>query len=543
MTLLQYLGAGMVSDLTSYFSIAYMAVFAPICLVLYSLMPKKFKKYFLLIASVIFFWLISGTLVAYLGFAVLMIHYAGLWIERIGLSRDAALAEVEKPERKALKKKYKNRQRGVVIFSAVLLFGILLTLKYSGFFMGNVNTLLGMIKPDLKLEIPKYLMPIGISFYTMQAMSYVFDVYRGTIKADTNILRLALYMSFFPQIVEGPICRYGETAEQLWNVEGIKYKNLCFGLQRFLFGLMKKIVVADRLNTLVSTLYQSYDKYPGGFIIVAAVCYTAQLYMDFSGTMDAVIGTAEIFGVTMPENFKRPFFSRTISEFWKRWHVTLGAWLKDYIFYPVTMSKPMKNLTSSARKKLGNHFGPLLAGSIALFCVWIINGLWHGSAWNFIFFGMYHFALILLGNICEPLVRAINTKLRINPESKPYKAMQIIRTCILVCIGEMFFRANELRGGFSMLKRLFTSFGFKASGALISDLGFDTGDLIITVATLLIVLGVSIANEKGISVREKLAGTKPVVRWAVLYALIMFIVIFGAYGIGYVPVDPIYANF
>ena len=151
--------------------------------------------------------------------------------------------------------------------------------------------------------------------------------------------------------------------------------------------------------------------------------------------------------------------------------------------------------------------------------------------------------LILLGNICEPLVRAINTKLKINSESKPYKAMQIIRTCILVCIGEMFFRANGLRAGFSMLKRLFTSFGFKASGALISDLGFDTGDLIITVATLLIVLGVSIANEKGISVREKLAGTKPVVRWAVLYALIMFIVIFGAYGIGYVPVDPIYANF
>ena len=544
MSLAQCLMAGKVSSLTSYFSLAYMLVFLPASCILYSLMPKAAKKYFLLAASLIFFWLISGKLVVYLLFAVLIIHYAGLWLDRIAKERDEAVAATEKTERKAVKKAYKNRQRFVVAFAAVLLFGMLLTLKYSAFFTTNINTLLSLCHIDLQFEIPNYLMPIGISFYTMQAMSYVFDVYRGTVKADTNIFRLALFMSFFPQIVEGPICRYGETAEKLWNVESIKYKNLCFGLQRLLFGLMKKMVVADRLNSIVQTVFSYHDNFSGGYVAVAAVCYTVQLYMDFSGTMDAVIGTAEIFGVTMPENFKRPFFSRTISEFWKRWHITLGAWLKDYIFYPVSMSKPMKNLTSSARKKLGNHFGPLLAGSVALFCVWLFNGLWHGSAWNYIFFGMYHFVLILTGNIIEPLVRTVNTKLHINPESKPYKAMQIMRTCVLVCVGEMFFRATGLRAGLSMFKKMFTDFTFNVKeNDSFARFSFDVHDVIIVVAVLLIILGVSIANEKGICVRQKLAQTKPVVRWAVLYGLIMMIIIFGAYGIGYVTVDPIYANF
>ncbi|HRM72977.1 MAG TPA: MBOAT family O-acyltransferase, partial [Ruminococcus bromii] len=184
---------------------------------------------------------------------------------------------------------------------------------------------------------------------------------------------LALFMSFFPQIVEGPICRYGQTANQLWNVKQIEFENLKLGTVRILFGLMKKLVIADRLNPMIKQIFSHYDDYQGGIIALGAIAYTIQLYCDFSGTMDAVMGVAQIFGVTMPENFQRPFFSKSISEFWKRWHITLGTWFKDYIFYPVTMSKPMKNLTSSARKKLGNHFGPLLAGSIALFCVWFRN--------------------------------------------------------------------------------------------------------------------------------------------------------------------------
>lgn len=166
-------------------------------------------------------------------------------------------------------------------------------------------------------------------------------------------------------------------------------------------------------------VFNNYTDFDGGVIALAAVCYTVQLYMDFSGSMDAVTGTAQILGVTMPENFRQPFFSKTISEFWKRWHITLGTWFKDYVFYPVVTLKPLEKLTSAARKRLGNHYGPLLASAVALFCVWFCNGLWHGAAWSYLFFGMYHFVLILGGNIIAPPVRAVNARLHIRAESFP----------------------------------------------------------------------------------------------------------------------------
>ena len=410
MDLPSLLMAGSLDTLTSYFSVAFLVLFLPVSVVVYAVIPQRARKYFLLIASFAFFWLISGQLIAYLCLIIMGVHYFGLWLDRIQTQKSAALKAVPKEEKKALKKVYLHRSRRVLLFAAVLMIGGLLVIKYSPFFTTNVNSLLLLLNIPIQFDIPSYIMPIGISFFTLQAVSYLFDVYRGLIKADDNILRLALFMSFFPQIVEGPICRYGQTANQLWNVKQIEFENLKLGAVRILFGLMKKLVIADRLNPMIKQIFSHYDDYQGGIIALGAIAYTIQLYCDFSGTMDAVMGVAQIFGVTMPENFQRPFFSKSISEFWKRWHITLGTWFKDYIFYPVTMSKPMKNLTSSARKKLGNHFGPLLAGSIALFCVWFCNGLWHGSAWGYIFFGMYHFVLILSGNIIAPAVTAFNKK-------------------------------------------------------------------------------------------------------------------------------------
>ncbi len=536
--------AGKCQDLTSYFSMAYLVFFLPLCLIIYSIVPKKAKKYFLIIASYGFFWMISGKLVVYLFLSTLSIHYFGIWLDRIRAQKDEQLKITEKENKKALKKVYQKKSRNVLLFAAILHIGTLLTLKYTPFFMTNVNSLLKAFGSSTQIAIPKYLMPIGISFFTMQAVAYIFDVYRGTIKADDNVLRLALFMGFFPQIVEGPICRYGETAEQLWNVTSIKYENLTLGIQRITYGMMKKLVVADRLNIMIQTVFNRYPEFNGGIIALAAVCYTIQLYMDFSGTMDAVIGTAQIFGVKMPENFARPFFSKTISEFWMRWHVTLGAFFKDYIFYPVSMSKPMKNLTSAARKKVGNHFGPLIAGSIALFCVWFSNGLWHGAAWHYIFFGMYHLMFIVIGSMIAPGVKWLHKKLHINPEWFGYRMFQIIRTCILVVIGELFFRANGLQAGIAMFKQMITDFTFPAwNNQLFKILSIDALDFVIVGVTLIIVLVISILNEKGIVVREALLKKNIVLRWSLLYLLILYIVIFGAYGVGYVPVDPMYANF
>lgn len=544
MDLSALLMAGRFDTMTSYFAVIFLVAFLPICIIVYSIIPQKTKKYFLLFASMVFFWLVSGQLIIYLILTIMSVHYFGIWLDRIQGKRNAAVKAAPKEERKALKKVFLHQSRLVLLFAAVIHIGVLLVIKYSPFFTTNVNNLFALLNVPLQLDIPSYIMPIGISFFTLQAISYLFDVYRGLIKADDNIFRLALFMSFFPQIVEGPICRYGQTADQLWNVKQIEFENLKLGAQRILFGLMKKLVIADRLNPLIKEVFSNYSNYQGGIIAIAAVCYTIQLYMDFSGTMDAVMGIAQIFGVTMPENFQRPFFSKSISEFWQRWHITLGTWFKDYIFYPVTMSKPMKNLTSSARKKLGNHFGPLLAGSVALFCVWFCNGLWHGSAWNYIFFGMYHFALILAGNIISPAVTATNKKLHINADCFAYRTMQMVRTTILVIIGELFFRAEGLKDGLTMFGKMVTDFSFSTLDSTLMDkLKIDVQDIIIVAVALVIIFVISVLNEKGINIRLSLKKKNIVIRWGLLYALIMFIVIFGAYGKGYVPVDPIYANF
>ena len=536
--------AGQVSSLTSYFSLLFFMVFLPACLLVYQVFPRKWKKYFLLLASWGFYWLVSGTLIVFLVLSSLSMFFFGLVLEKMQQKMDAGLEGLSRQEKKEKKKPYLAKQRAVAILAAILHVGLLLVLKYSGFFATNVNSLLSVMGTGMSVPVPDFVKPLGISFYTLSALSYILDVYRGTIKADHNPLRLSLFLSFFPQIVEGPICRYRETAQQLWDAGPIQYDHFMKGLQRYLYGMMKKIVVADRLNTAVNIIYTNSTQFDGGVIALSAVAYTLQLYMDFSGSMDAVVGIAQMFGITMPENFKRPFFSKTISEFWQRWHITLGAFLRDYIFFPITTADGMKKLTKKARKKFGNHFGPVLTGSIALFFVWVCNGLWHGAGWHYIFFGMYHLVFILIGNFIMPATVWMNKHLVRPWQAWAYKIFRIVRTCILVCIGEMFFRADSLRIGLGMAKTMFTQFTLKSfNGQLLQTLQIDIHDVIIVLVTTAIVFVISVLNENGYEVREHLAVKKLPVRWAFYLGLVLYIIIFGAYGFGYLPVDPMYAQY
>ncbi len=516
----------------------------PLTIGAYSIAPKRVRRWVILLASWAFFWAVSETLIVYLLISIVLVHYFGLWLGALQTKSDALLKSAEASEKKALKARCLKKQRLVMAGGVCINLGILLFLKYSPFFTANINTLLAFLGTGISIEIPSYALPIGISFYTLQALAYLFDVYRKKIPADTNILRLALFMSFFPQIMEGPICRYSDTAERLWEARPISYHNLTFGVQRICLGLAKKLIVADRLNLFIKNIFGNYANYDGCVIAVAIVFYTLQLYMDFSGTMDIALGTGEIFGVSLPENFKRPFFSTSISEFWKRWHITLGTWFKDYVFFPISMAKPLKKLTIRARKHLGNHFGPLVSGSIALFAVWLGNGLWHGAGWHYIFFGMYHFVLILLGNAIVPYAIKLCGKLNISRKGLPYRIFQIVRTSILVCIGELFFRADNLIIAFGMLGKTLTNFNFSSfyDGTLLKC-GMDGYDFIVILIVVLVLFAIGLIQEKGISIREAISKRNVVLRLCAYEALIIVIIVFGAYGTGYVALDPIYAKF
>lgn len=528
----------------SYNKLQYLVIFLPIVVILYNLIPQKHRWKVLLLASYAFFWSISGKLIAYLLVATVVTYLLGLWLNKKQGQRDKQLLEVEKEKKKEIKQLYVKKQRRIILLGVLILIGLLVVLKYTNFFGTNINSLLATLNIPFQFNIPHFIMPIGISFYTLQAVSYIVDVYKEKFKADKHLGRIALFLSFFPVIMEGPICRYDQVSEKLWKCERTTYKNLTFGGQRILFGLMKKVLIVDRVNPFILEVFNNYSNYDGGIIAIGMILYTLQLYMDFSGVMDIVIGSGEIFGVTIPENFRQPFFSKSISEFWTRWHITLGTWFRDYIYYPVSLTQKCKNITSKMRKKVGNYYGPLIASAIALFCVWISNGLWHGAAWSFIFFGMYHFVLILLGRIVEPQVKKVNTKLHIDSKKLWYRIIQIIRTTILVFIGELFFRANGLKAGLTMFGKMVSNFTFEGFGnGTLFNLGLDIQDFILIIVVVVALYIIGILKEKGINIRESVASKKIVVRWALYYALILSIIIFGSYGLGIVPLDPMYANF
>ncbi len=527
----------------SYFSVIYFLVFLPIVIVIYNILPKKIRPIILLIASVFFFFTYSKWLIIFLLLSSISIYLAGYFLNKLNVEKNNISKDLLIEEKKLLKEKYKRKKKIVLIITILFNTAFLFYFKYLGFFKNVLNNLLSLFKIKGSLKIVKHLAPIGISFYTLSAISYIVDVYNEKYEYESNPLKLILYLLFFPTLVEGPITKYNDVKDDLFKGSKVTYQSFCFGYQRILFGLFKKMVIADRLNIFVKMVFNYYASFPGPIVFLGAIFYTILLYMEFSGTMDIVIGSAQIFDIKIKENFREPFFSKNISEFWSRWHISLGNFFKDYIFYPVSLSKGVKKITSKIKTHLGIKVSSLVMGAISLFAVWSLNGLWHGAGYQYLFFGYYHFTLILLGNIFEPLIVKLYNKLKINRDSKIIVFFRIIKTCILIFIGEMFFRANSLKSGLLMMKVIITNFTFKGFKHLVLTLGLDIKDYIIIGLSLIFILIISILKEKNIEVRESLSKKNIVLRWLCYYALIISIIVFGAYGEGYAPVEPIYADF
>lgn len=515
----------------SYHLMDYFAFFLPVVLIIYQLVPQRFRPVALLMANYAFFYMISGPLVVYMLFSTIFTHYIGLWLENVSLT-----AEVEG---KALIMK----KRKVLVFGIAISLGILGVLKYFNFFGQTVADVLALFQVNFVYEPIRFMVPIGISFYTLQMISYITDVYRGTQKAEHNLLKIALYLSFFPTIMEGPICRYAQVGEELYAGRSITFENLKFGYQRIVWGLFKKIVIADRLYATVSHVFDNYHDLDGSVIAFGVVCYTVQLYMEFSGCMDIIIASGEIFGVKLPENFRQPFAAKDASEFWRRWHITLGTFFKDYIFYSISLAKPVKNLAKKVKEKLGRNVSKFVGPTIALFGVWSCNGLWHGANWTFIFYGMYYFVLIFIENITEEPVHKLAKKWNINRESSGYRMFQAVKMFFIINIGELFFRANTLQDGFAMLGKIVTDFHISELLGKLSSLKMDTADLVVVAIGIVVVAIVGSLHEREIKIREEIAKWVLPVRWGVWYAAILAVIMLGAYGTGYSIVEMIYAGY
>lgn len=465
-------------------------------------------------------------------------------MNRLQAQFDAVRKTLPKEERKAYKAQIKHSKRSALIAALIFNFGLLIFLKYFNFLGGTVNGFLHLFEIHHAVPTLKLLMPLGISYYTLMAASYLIDVYRGKYAASAHLGKVALFLSFFPQITEGPIGRFDLLADQLYEGHKFNYQRTCYGLQLIFWGLFKKLVIADRANTFVGNIIDHYTHYSGAMILLATLVYTLQIYADFSGCIDIVTGTAQIFGVSLSKNFERPFFSRSVNEFWRRWHITLGTWLRDYIFYSVSLSKGFMNLSKWARAKLSPFFGSLIPAASALFFVWLGNGFWHGASWKYVSYGLYYYVIMLAGMLCEPLFRRFFASTHIDRESTGWHRFQIARTFLLVNLGMLLFRAHTFSAWPKMIASIFTGWSLTPlRDGSVFKLGMDPLDFGLLILGVIILLIVGLLQEKGHSLRQETAALSLPLRWTLYLSLIMAVIIFGAYGNGYEAVNAIYGQF
>ena len=497
-----------------------------ICAVaIYYLISLRYRWIVLLVASVTFYAIISTYLTPFICLTAVSVWLCAAYIQR----QNDSSADV-----KTTKKKNKT----AMLLTILLNVGIIAFLKFYSPFAALLNSVFKKVNFDAQIPSLKLILPLGISFYTLQAIGYLIDVYRKKIVAEKNFFKVALFLCFFPQILEGPIAKYDQTAAQLYEGHKFDYKTVAFGAQRILWGLFKKMIVADRLYLLVKTVSDKPSEYAGIASLLLILFYTLQLYADFSGFIDIAIGSGELFGVKLPENFKRPFFAKSAQEFWKRWHITLGVWLKEYVFYSVALSPKVVKSCGKLKKRWRNHFTKMLPTAIALLAVWLCNGLWHGPEWKYIVYGLYYFVIIVSGMMLEPLFRKLYQKIHLNPDGKAFTVFRHIRTLLIIFIGETFFGANTLGDAFMILSSVFRPY----HGSIFS-LGMDLQEIVVACLALLLMLGVGIVQEKGIGIRDKVASVALPVRWASYMSLILVILVFGAYGDMYNLVPFIYGNF
>jgi D-alanyl-lipoteichoic acid acyltransferase DltB (MBOAT superfamily) len=327
-----------------------------------------------------------------------------------------------------------REKRLVLTASLVINLGILFFFKYYGFFAETAGLL-----SSGRIQFPSFnvLLPVGISFYTFQALGYSIDVYYGRVRAEKNFITYALFVTFFPQLVAGPIERSGNLLPQFKVNYEFDYDRVTSGLRLAAWGMFKKVVIADRLAIYVNGVFENPAVYPGTSVALAVFFFAFQIYCDFSGYSDIAIGCARVLGFNLMTNFRQPYFSRSIAEFWRRWHISLSTWLKDYIYIPLG-----GNRKGEARKDLN------------LLITFLLSGLWHGAAWHFVVWGALHAIFQITGRSTKPLRNTLGRKAGLPEDSRPRKVTQVFVTFILVCFAWVFFRANTMQDAFLIIAKL-----------------------------------------------------------------------------------------
>lgn len=477
------------------------AIFLAIVFVLHWLLPHRFRWIMLLIASYYFYMSWNPELVVLIALTTLVSYSSGLLIDRY---RNAE-------GRKA------NLPKLFLVLALVICFGVLFFFKYFDFFSESITALLRSFSLPVQDWTLKLVLPVGISFYTFQTLSYVIDVYRGVIPVEKHLGYYTLYVSFFPQLVAGPIERSDNLIPQLRKERTFDSAEVIDGLKWIAVGLFKKVVIADTLSVYVNTVYGNLSGYHGLSFIVATVFFAFQIYCDFSGYSDIAIGSGKLLGVKLMKNFDSPYFSQSIREFWSRWHISLSTWFRDYVYIP-----------------LGGNRRKLPRVLLNLMITFLLSGLWHGANWTFVVWGALHGCYVVVETL---LNRAAKKNPHTSQKTKSSVTIQslakMLLTFALVCFAWVFFRANTLSDAFYGLSHMFDGIGspiqYVAHAARI--MGLDRYDILVRLLPVAMLAVFDIFNKRE-DVFLSISRWKPVFRWTVYLTMIWFILFFPGTGGG-----------
>lgn len=477
-------------------------IFFPIVFVIYFAIPKKIRYIWLLIASYYFYlcwnpkyavFLIATTLVTYVAARQMEKGHKKLWF----------------------------------MSSLAISLGMLLFFKYWLFALENINHLLNLLKVEALSTSYSLLLPVGISFYTFQSVGYLIDVYKGKAEPEKNFAKYALFVSFFPTIVSGPIERSGNLLRQISAGTDFCYENAKKGLLYMALGFFEKLLIANRIGVMVDTAFGNYMEQTGATLLFAIFLYAIQIYADFAGYSYIAIGMSKVLGFELIENFKQPYFSLSIPEFWRRWHISLSQWLRDYVYI-----------------SLGGNRKGTIRKYVNLMITFLVSGLWHGANWQFVVWGALHGVYQIGGALTKSFRDSIKTKLGIKTDCFSYRLFQGLITFVLVDFAWLFFRAPSLGDAFQIIQRIITE--LHPLSTLVNCnylLGMEQNRFSLLIIEVLVMLVIDVVHVKKISIVEWLNKQNTVFRWITYVSIAMVIIVGMLYNYGADTSTFIYAQF
>ena len=497
----------------------------------------------LLLASLVFYAFAGWEKLLYvLGTALL----AWLFSRRIAgvnehLAGRLASVQNDKAEERRLKALYRRRARRWLVFG---IFAVLLIYAHCKYLPQLADALNGLLtRMDLTpVRTWDIVVPLGLSYYTLSIVGYLLDVFWNKQKHERNFPLFLLCVLYFPQILQGPISRYREMREEYLRETHFSAERIARGAQLMLWGFFKKLVIADRLNIFVTGVLDNSPAYQGVVIWVTALASTFQLYADFSGCMDIAAGVSELFGIQIAKNFDHPFAARSVAEWWRRWHITLCAWMKDYVYLPLAVSPRLSRRSMRIRKRRGPKAARAYVTVITLGVVWLLTGLWHDISWCYLAWGCYYALFLIVDTVLQP--KRLTAKLGIDGESPAWRRFQMVRTTLIFSMGRLLTVPGDLRVTLDLVRSMFTRFNPWAlwDGTLCTA-GLDLPNVSLSLCLVLLLLAVERAQIQNGPIRDRLARTWLPLRWLVWYAALAGILIFGIYGAGYSASSFAYMNF